>query len=56
MEQESLNNIFNERQQREMELKETESEIEKHLSQTQQLLQNMSGILFYNKNRIQFYF
>ena len=45
MEQESLNNLFNERQRREMELKEVEHQIEKHLSQTQQLLQNMSGTL-----------
>ena len=43
LEQESLNNLFNDRQGRENELREVEHEIEKHLSQTQQLLQNMSG-------------
>ena len=43
LEQESLNNLFNDRQGLENELRLVEHEIEKHLSQTQQLLQNMSG-------------
>ena len=43
LEQESLNNLFNDRQRRELDLREVEHEIEKHLGQTQQLLQDMSG-------------
>jgi len=43
LEQESLNNLFNDRQRREVELREVEHEIEKHLGQTQQLLQDMTG-------------
>lgn len=40
--QEVLTTLFNERQKREEKLKEIESEIERHMSQTQQMKQNMN--------------
>ena len=45
LEQESLNALFDDRKRREIDLREIEHQIEKQLSETQQLLQNMSGEL-----------